>query len=255
MTKGNHRKYTSSSIPSGFGSLILIALCAFAPELWSSDAWGQQRRTGTKTPVAAEPSPSNPNSVFGSALVSCDKESDRAEPFSLPSGKGEVKLDRCYRGRGPHICRNNALLNEGKSLLQDYGKIIGAGYPDLNNVKGVCAIAPDGLSTDMKNAAEFTNRFKALSAEYAARSNCATRISQSLRDVVLPDMAQAPEMIKSMIESIDGDSKDLSVVQTQVVELAGKIDASQKAMVTIGKIHQTMCFKDQRADTVTDAKK
>jgi hypothetical protein len=261
MTNSNHRKYTSSSIPSGFASLILIALCAFAPELWSSDAWGQQRRARNRTPVAAEPSSpvvlpnTNPNSALGSALVTCDKESDRSEPFSLPGGKGEVKLDRCYRGRGPHICRNNALLNEGRSLLQDYGKIIEASYPDLSNVKGVCAIAPDALSTDVKNAAEFTNRFKALSAEYAARSNCATRISQSLREVVLPDMAQASEMIKSMIESIDGDSKDLSVVQTQVVELAGKIDASQRAMVTIGKIHQTMCFKDQRADTVTDAKK
>jgi hypothetical protein len=67
-------------------------------------------------------------------------------------------------------------------------------------------------------------------------------------------MAQASEMIKSMVESIEGDSKDLSVVQAQVVELAGKIDASQKAMVTIGKIHQAMCFKDQRTNTVTDAK-
>ena len=121
-------------------------------------------------------------------------------------------------------------------------------------MNGVCAIIPASLSTDVQNAAEFTNRFKALSAEYAARSTCATRISQSLREVVLPDMAQASEMIKSMVESIEGDSKDLSVVQAQVVELAGKIDASQKAMVTIGKIHQAMCFKDQRTDTVSDAK-
>jgi hypothetical protein len=66
-------------------------------------------------------------------------------------------------------------------------------------------------------------------------------------------MAQASEMIKSMVESIEGDSKDLSVVQAQVVELAGKIDASQKAMVTIGKIHQAMCF-NRRTDTVSDAK-
>jgi hypothetical protein len=58
-----------------------------------------------------------------------------------------------------------------------------------------------------------------------------------------------------MIESIEGDSKDLSVVQAQVVEVAGKIDASQRAMVTIGKIHQTMCFKDPRLDTVSDAKR
>jgi hypothetical protein len=264
MTTRHHRKSSLISMPSGFGLLILIMLCALAPELWSSDAWGQQLRTRTRTPIAVEPlSPqttaavvlpnTNPNSVLGSALVACDKESDRSEPFSLPGAKGEVKLDRCYRGRGPHICSNNALLKEGKSLLQDYAKIIEAAYPDLSNVNGVCAIIPAALSTDVQNAAEFTNRFKALSAEYAARSACATRISQSLREVVLPDMAQASEMIKSMVESIEGDSKDLTVVQAQVVELAGKIDASQKAMVTIGKIHQAMCF-NQRTDTVSDAK-
>ncbi len=60
-------------------------------------------------------------------------------------------------------------------------------------------------------------------------------------------MAQAPEILQSMIDSIDGDIRGLSVVQAQVVELAAKIDSSQKAMVTIQKVHQTMCLKDQRA--------
>ena len=50
-----------------------------------------------------------------------------------------------------------------------------------------------------------------------------------------------------MIDSIDGDVKGVSVVQTKVVELAEKIDSSQKAMSTIRKIHRTMCLKDQRA--------
>jgi hypothetical protein len=271
----DHSNYIPFSTRSGFGSLILIALCAIAPELWTSEAWAQQRRPRYVAPVAlghsapanawaqsSSPkttpivqSATNPNSALGSALASCGKESDRSEPFSLPGGKGDVKLDRCYQGRGQNICSNNALVKEGRSLLQDYGKIIEAKYPELSNVSGVCAINPDALSAHVQNAAEFTNRYKALSAEYTTRSNCGARISQSLRDVVLPDMAQAPEMIKSMIESIEGDSKDLAVVQAQVVEVAGKIDASQKAMVTIGKIHQTMCFKDQRPDTVSDAKR
>jgi hypothetical protein len=259
-----HRKFSHISMPSGFGMLILITLCALAPEFWWSDAWGQQLRTRTRTPIAVEPSSpqttaavvlpkTDPNSVLGSALLTCDKESDPSPAFSLPSAKGEVKLDRCYRGRGSHICSNNALLKEGKSLLQDYAKIIEAAYPDLTNVNDVCAIVPAALSKDVQNAVEFTNRFKALSAEYAARSGCTTRISQSLQEVVLPDMAQASEMIKSMIDSIEGDGKDLSAVQAQVVEVAGKIDASQKAMVTIGKIHQAMCF-NQRTDAVSDAK-
>jgi len=259
----NHRQTLPSSRTFGYGSLVLIALCAIAPELWSSDAWAQRRRNATpaateteapRTAAVIQPV-TNPNSPLGGALAACGKEADRSEPFSLPGGKGDIKLDRCYRGRGQHICANNALLKEGRSLVQDYGKIIEAKYPELNSVSAVCAINPDALATDVQNAAEFSNRFRTLNGEYAARSNCAGKISQSLREVVLPDMAQAPDMIKSMVESIEGDSKDLAVVQAQVVDIAGKIDASQKAMVTIGKIHQTMCFKDQRPDTVSDAKK
>ena len=269
-----HRKYIPFFSPSNIEFLFLVALFAIVLQLWASDAWALQRRARYASPVApghtalgnalaqssspkitAAVQPSNPNSPLGNAIASCSKEPDRSEPFSLPGGKGEVKLDRCYKGRAQNICSNNALLKEARSLLQDYGKIIEARYPELSNVNTVCAINPDTLTSDVQNAAEFTNRFRALSAEYATRSNCSVRVSQSLRDVVLPDMAQAPELIKSMIESIEGDSKDIAVVQAQVVEVAGKIDASQRAMVTLGKIHQTMCFKDQRADTVSDAKK
>ena len=282
----NHRKYISISIP--FRSLVLISMCTLASELWSSDASArplrlrqstivpvalqpysttpnsplgnaraQQVRTRDATPIALGPSPlkTDPNSPLGSALAACGKESDRSEPFSLPGAKGEIRLDRCYSGRSQHICANNVLLKEGRSLLQDYGKIIEAHYPDLNNVSGVCAINPDALSTDVQKAGEFTNRFKALSAEYATRSNCASRISQSLREVILPDMAQAPEIIKSMVESLEGDSTDLFAVQAQVTEVALKIDASQKAMVTIGKIHQAMCVKEQRVEAKSDTKK
>jgi hypothetical protein len=275
-------------------SLVLISLCACAPELWTNDASAQQPRRrnippavlGPSSPTAAQainrtnanwaignaraqqvrprettsvalglPSlKTDPNSSLGSALAACGKESERSEPFSLPGGKGDVKLDRCYSGRAQHICANNVLLKEGRSLLQDYGKIIEARYPDLSNVSAVCAINPNVLSSDVQKASEFTNRFRVLGAEYANRSNCASRVSQSLREVVLPDMAQAPEIIKSMVESIEGDSKDLFAVQGQVVEVAGKIDASQKAMFTIGKIHQTMCVKEQRAEAVSESK-
>ncbi len=50
-----------------------------------------------------------------------------------------------------------------------------------------------------------------------------------------------------MIDSVEGDVKGVSVVQAKVVELAEKIDSSQKAMVTIRKIHRTMCLRDQHA--------
>jgi hypothetical protein len=165
----------------------------------------------------------------------------------LPGPKGEVKLDRCYRGRDHLVCSFNALLTEAKSLIDDYGKIVEARYPDVSNVDGVCGIKPDNLATDLQSATDFSNRFKALKAEYNVRTSCASKIGQSLKDVTLRDMAQAPEILKSMIDSMEGDVKGISVAQAKVVDLAEKIDASQKAIITIRMIHRTMCLKDQRA--------
>jgi len=267
----------------GVGSFTLAALYTLSADFWSTGAWGQQTRVEFNfpvqyqaepkkrskahvttqpsspklAPVTTEPSSpkltpvalpaSNPTSALGSALASCEDGSEGSGPLSLPGVKGEVKLDLCYRGRDHLVCSFNALLKEAKTLIGDYGKILEANYPDVSNINGVCVIKPSKLATDLENASDFTNRFKALKAEYEARTNCASRIEQSLRDVTLPDMAQAPEILQSMIDSIDGDIRGLSVVQAQVVELAAKIDSSQKAMVTIQKVHQTMCLKDQRA--------
>jgi hypothetical protein len=196
---------------------------------------------------AAELPPSEPTGgALGTALASCDKASESSEALILPGPKGEVKLDRCYRGRDHLVCSFNALLTEAKSLIDDYGKIVEARYPDVSNVDGVCGIKPDNLATDLQSASEFTNRFKALKAEYNVRTSCASKIGQSLKDVTLRDMAQAPEILKSMIDSIEGDAKGISVAQAKVVDLAEKIDASQKAIITIRMIHRTMCLKDQQ---------
>jgi len=93
----------------------------------------------------------------------------------------------------------------------------------------------------MQNATEFVNRFKALKAQYEAQINCANKIGQSIKDVTLPDVAQAPGVLKSMIDALEGDVRSVSVEEGKVVELAEKIDFSQKAMITIRKIHRSMC--------------
>ena len=270
----NHRKHIPFSTASCFDFLVFVALGSIAPASWNSDAWARQRggryvapdnlSVATRNAWAQSEAPkttplvlpiTNPNSPpLAGVVAACGKEADRSEPFSLPGAKGDIKLDRCYRGRAQHICANNALLKEGRSLVEEYGKIIDARYPELNSVSAVCAINPDKLAADVQNAAEFSNRFRTLNSEYESRSSCAGKISQSLREVVLPDLAQAPDMIKSMVESFEGDSKDLAVVQAQVVDIAGKIDASKKAMITIGKIHQAMCVKDQPPEKVSDSK-
>lgn len=236
---------------------VVGLLCApTLPGFWSDAGWAKERRDLPPTPVAAQPAPPDPvpaaipvrepaGGPLGTALASCDKGSESSEPLTLPGAKGEIKLDRCYRGRDQLVCSLNALLKEARSLIEDYGKIIEARYPDVSNVDGICGIKPDNLAVDLQNATDFTNRFKALKAEYDARINCASKVGQSLKDVTLPDMAQAPGILKSMIDSIEGDVKGVSVVQAKVVELADKMDTSQRAMVTIRKLHRTMCLTDQ----------
>ena len=258
------------------GCLTTIALLySLLPSVWPSVAWGQQSPMRSNFSVqaqaeprkrprpnrAAPPSPvelsapdpttislpaADPTSALGRELESCDK-ADGIEPVSLPGAKGEIKLDRCYRGRDRLVCSFGALSSEAKTLLENYRNIVEANYPELGSVDDVCRIQPDSLATDLKNAADFTGRFKALKAEYDARVNCASKVGQSLRDVTLPDMIQAPAMLQSMIDSIEGDIKGVSAAQEQLVEFAERIKSSQKALLTIQKIHQTMCGKNQTA--------
>jgi len=114
-------------------------------------------------------------------------------------------------------------------------------------VGDICGIKPNSLAADMQSATDFANRFKILKAEYDARINCANKIGQSLKDVTLPDMVQAPGILKSMIDAVEADVKRVSMEQAKVVELAERIDTSQKAMGTIRKIHRSICIQDQHS--------
>jgi hypothetical protein len=197
-------------------------------------------------PVAI-PAP-DPNTALGGALASCDKSSENFETPALPGARGEVKPDRCYRGRDNLVCSFGALLTEARSLLESYKRIIDANYSDLSNLEGICRIRSGTLANHLESATEFSARFKALKAQYDARINCATSVQESFRDVTLSDMAQAPDLLESMIDTIERDMTRVSAIQAQVAGLADRIDASQKAMNTILKVHHAMCPKDQTMD-------
>ena len=251
-------------------TLLTTGLVAYAPVsagFWPGAAWAQRMQRQTEpgnppgAPAAAQPSPPDPAPIaspvidpgtgLGSALASCDKGAE-PEPLSLPSARGEVKLDRCYRGRDHLACGFGALLKEAKSLLDDYRKIVDSNYPEVGDVNGVCRIKPDNLATDLKNSTDFNNRFKALKAEYDARANCTGRIEQSLGNVILPDMPRGPEILKSMIESLRRDMNIVSALQAQLSGVAERMDSSHKAIVSIQKIHRAMCMSDQQAGRGAD---
>jgi hypothetical protein len=88
-----------------------------------------------------------------------------------------------------------------------------------------------------------------LKTQYDSASRCAGTVKQAFRDVVLTDMAQPPEILKSMTDSIDSDINRVSEVQNQIGELSAKMEISKKAMKTLDKIHRTMCIKEKSAPT------
>jgi hypothetical protein len=200
----------------------------------------------TPVPVAL-PSPAiDKTSALGQALAACNQAVVQ-EAFTLPGLKGEVTLDRCYKGRANLICVFTALGTEAKSLTSSYTKIVDAKYPDLTTVDGVCQINPETLGSDIVGSEDFAKRFKELKSQYEAATSCAGNVEQAFKDVTLTDMVQAPEIVKSMIASIDGDVAKISGVQGQISDLAEKMEVSKKALKTVTKIYHAMCLQRERA--------
>jgi len=253
------KKYKALSFARSFGliALSVVALMLIPDKGRSQQSgqsgWSQQggqsgahrlyarAKENPAIPAAPEIEPTSP---LGQALASCDKDAAVQETFALPGLKGEVTLDRCYKGHGHLICVFNALIAEAKSLTDSYTPIVDAKYPDFNNVANICQIKTDILASHMAGAEDFTKRFAVLKSKYESASKCAINVKQTFRDVVLSDMTQPPEILKSMTDSIEGDVARVSDVENQTVDLAAKVDASKKAMKTLEKIHHAMCVKD-----------
>ena len=241
-------------------SVALITLSVVVLALISDKGWSQQRshainpaqRLSRISPPQQEAKPAipptpaapaiDPASSLGQALASCDKIYEVPGSFTLPGLNGEVALDRCYKGRDHLVCVFDAFISEAKSLTDLHAKIVEAKYPEFNSVDNICKLKRDFSASDITGAEDFMKRFAVLKLQYESSSKCAGNVKQAFQNVVLTDMAQPPELLKSMTDSIDGDINKVSEVQKQIVEFAEKMRASTKAMKTIDKIHRTMCL-------------
>jgi hypothetical protein len=223
-------------------ALLLVALHDVSlGSAWAQTGIQRGRRLQLPPSQSAVASKVDNASTLGKALASCDKVQE--DQFVLPGLKGEIKLDHCYRGREHFVCRYDALLTEGKSLIDEFTRIVDEHYQDVGNVEGVCKISWDTLGKDSTGAAEFSRRFAAARSEYETHTACANKVKQAIREVTLPDLTQAPDLLKSITDSIDSDITKSSSVQEQVAALAVKMEASQKAIGVIQKIHRSICPK------------
>jgi hypothetical protein len=208
----------------------------------------QRTNTAPDTTSVAVPSPAIDQTLaLGQALAACNQETAVQETFTLPGLKGEVTLDRCYKGRAHLICVFTTLSTEAKSLTDSYSKIVDANYPELNTVDGVCKLSPETLASHIAGSEDFAKRSKELKSRYDAATNCAGNVTQAFKNVTLADMTQAPEVLKSMIASIEGDVAKISKVHEQISNLAEKMEQSNKAMKTITKIYHALCLQGARA--------
>jgi hypothetical protein len=207
----------------------------------------ERTNTTPDTPTVVLPSPAiDKTSALGQALAACNQDAEK-ETFTLPGPKGEITLDRCYKGRAHLICVFAALSTEARSLTGTYAKIVDANYPEINTVDGICKLNPETLTSSIVGSEDFAKRFKELKAQVAAATSCAGNVEQTFKTVTLTDMTQAPEVLKSMTASIDGDIAKVSEGDRQISDLAEKMEASKKAMKTITKIYHAMCLQGERA--------
>ena len=257
----SERNYLRHPTVTGFFGLLVLLIGA-VPVF--DAAWAQpnslqrqatQRRNSpqwTLIPaVQASPAASSvldTTSPLGQALAACDKGAAVQDVFALPGLKGDVTLDRCYKGRAHFVCVSTALITEARSLTGSYARIVEAKYPDLNSIEAICGLKDDALGSDINGSQEFIKRFAILKSQYETASRCVANVGQSFKEVVLTDMAQPPELLKSMTDTIESDFNKVSEVQNQIAALAAQMEASKKAMITIDKIHRAMCVKESTVE-------
>ena len=63
-----------------------------------------------------------------------------------------------------------------------------------------------------------------------------------MKQMSLADLAQAPTLLKSIVESMDAEMRDAAQLQTEISDFAERIASSERAMTSLQKIHRAVCM-------------
>ncbi|MFI4997894.1 MAG: tetratricopeptide repeat protein, partial [Hyphomicrobiales bacterium] len=192
---------------------------------------------------AVVPIPPAPATPLAEALATCDKAAANIEQIVLPGAKEPVRLDRCYRGRDHLVCTAAALRAEAEAITREFRSIVEPNYPDVKDIDAICRFEPSRLGEDARRAAGFDARWNHLKAEFDKSVNCSDKIEESIRNISLPSLPRAADIMGSMVAAISADIRGVSANQKKVLELADKIEASRKAMATIQQIAAGICLR------------
>ena len=142
-----------------------------------SDTASAQQHPQARPGQRALATPVTEKTSLGQALAASNQDAV-VETFALPGLKGDVTLDRRYKGRARLTCVFTALNTEAKSLTSAYAKIVDAKYPDLTTVNLFVKSSQPAIS-------DFTDLLK---SQYDSATKCAANVEQAFKDVTLANM-------------------------------------------------------------------
>jgi hypothetical protein len=172
--------------------------------------------------------------------ASCDQQFPRTD-LVLPGPKGTVKLDSCYRGREHFICSVNAIIAESQKLRSEYEKIVQMNYPSFKTIDPVCRLSTESVTTDIQLVNDFFPRFRAVKSAFDRQANCAVSMGRTIKELNLSTMANGADIVRSMMEAIDGDMKQVPDERQTSTDLAETIESARKSLDAIEKLHAAMC--------------
>jgi hypothetical protein len=210
-------------------------------------ASAQQVRQAQQAPLpkrprqipAAHPTESTPVES-ATPTASCDQQFPKAD-LVLPGPKGQIKLDSCYRGREHFICSVNAIIVESKKLRSEYDKIVQMNYPSFKTIDPVCKLSAESVATDIQLVNDFFPRFRAIKSAFERQANCAVSVGRAIKELNLTTMANGADIVRSMMEAIDGDMRNVPDERQNSSDLSETIEAARKSLDAIEKLHAAMC--------------
>jgi hypothetical protein len=181
--------------------------------------------------------------------ASCDQQFAKTE-LVLPGPKGPIKLDSCYRGREHFICSVNAIIAESQKLRSEYETIVQMNYPSFKTIDPVCRLSTESVATDIKLVADYFPRFRAIKSAFDRQANCAVSVGRTIKELNLSTMANGGDIVRSMMEAIDGDMKHVPDERQNSADLSETIESARKSLDAIEKLHAAMCTAQSKGATL-----
>jgi hypothetical protein len=114
-------------------------------------------------------------------------------------------------------------------------------YPSFKTIDPVCRLSTENVATDIKLVADFFPRFRAVKSAFDRQANCAVSIGRTIKELNLSTMANGADIVRSMMEAIDGDMKNVPDERQNSSDLSETIEAARKSLDAIDKLHAAMC--------------